>query len=99
MSDYDGLHLCEACEDAYTTGRLCRSCNDQYMIDNWEADQGGDYHMNMDAICPDCGAQFDASEPLPLTGEGQVGIEVYQCGNCGHFIYKLTGDIEETEEE
>jgi len=38
MSDYDYLSVCEACGDAYTLGRLCRSCADQYMIDNAEAD-------------------------------------------------------------
>lgn len=34
MNDYDGLHLCEICEDAYTTGTLCTSCARQQMIDN-----------------------------------------------------------------
>jgi len=34
MSDYDGLHLCAECGDAYTTGTLCRSCAAQRAIDN-----------------------------------------------------------------
>jgi len=99
MAYWDGLHLCEACGDAYTTGQLCRTCHEQYMMDNYEAELRGDYQVNTDAICPDCGAQFDASEPLPLSGDDQVGIEVYQCGNCGHFIYKFTWDIEENDRE
>lgn len=33
MSDFDGLRLCENCGDAYTLGRLCRSCREQEMID------------------------------------------------------------------
>lgn len=29
----DGLNLCEVCGDAYTRGRLCRSCAEQKAID------------------------------------------------------------------
>lgn len=32
-ADYDGIKLCEKCGE-YTTGRLCRSCAEQEMIDN-----------------------------------------------------------------
>lgn len=32
--DYDGLHLCAGCGDAYTTGKYCRSCAEQIAIDN-----------------------------------------------------------------
>ena len=31
----DGINLCEKCCN-YTTGRLCRSCREQEMIDNAE---------------------------------------------------------------
>lgn len=31
--DFDGLYLCEVCGDAYTRGRLCRSCAEQKAID------------------------------------------------------------------
>jgi len=37
MSDYDGLHVCEVCGDAYTTGRLCTNCAHQKMIDDAES--------------------------------------------------------------
>lgn len=30
---FDGLHLCENCHDAYTTGRLCVNCAQQEAID------------------------------------------------------------------
>lgn len=33
MYDGDGINLCEKCGN-YTTGRLCRSCQEQEMIDN-----------------------------------------------------------------
>lgn len=32
-AEYDGIKLCEKCGE-YTTGRLCRSCAKQEMIDN-----------------------------------------------------------------
>lgn len=37
MSGYDGLRHCDKC-DNYTTGRLCRSCAEQEMIDGTYAD-------------------------------------------------------------
>lgn len=33
MMEYDGIKLCEKCGE-YTTGRLCRSCAFQEMIDS-----------------------------------------------------------------
>jgi len=34
FGDWDGLNLCETCQDQYTTGRLCNTCAQQEMIDN-----------------------------------------------------------------
>ena len=33
LDDGDGIRRCEKCSE-YTTGRLCRSCAEQEMIDN-----------------------------------------------------------------
>jgi len=52
--------------------------------------------MNPEAICPDCGAQFDTTEEIniPLSP-----LRVWQCGNCGHFIYQYWSDEIDEEEE
>lgn len=55
--------------------------------------------MNTDAICPDCGAQFDTSEPMLLAQGEEVAILVYKCDNCGHFVYELADDHEENDPE
>jgi hypothetical protein len=34
LDEFDGLKICENCQDAYTRGRLCRLCAEQEAIDN-----------------------------------------------------------------
>ena len=43
----DQLNLCANCGDAYTLGRLCRSCAEQEAIDN--DNYAGGYDMEEDA--------------------------------------------------
>jgi len=52
--------------------------------------------MNTDAICPDCGAQFDTSVEYNVPWSA---LKIYRCGNCGHFIYRFEYDEDEIEEE
>jgi len=52
--------------------------------------------MTPDAICPDCGAQFDTS--IEYNVPWSI-LKIYRCGNCGHFIYRFDHDEDEDEWE
>jgi len=44
--------------------------------------------MNTNALCPDCGGEFDTTEPVAHL----PGIIVFKCPECGHLIYQLEWD-------
>jgi len=78
MSDYDGLHLCLDCGDAYTTGDYCTSCAHQRMIDS----DPGPYDGGMED-------EYDDREPCEKWGhkwsEPDGNGTVY-CDRCGETI-------------
>lgn len=57
MSDWDGLRSCVQCGND-TTGRLCTSCAQQEMIDEYDGDydSGGDWFEEQEKrACKACG--------------------------------------------
>jgi len=52
--------------------------------------------MNTDALCPDCGAQFDTTVEYNVFWSA---LKIYRCGNCGNFIYRFEYDEDEPEDE
>lgn len=80
MSDWDGLHGCTICGND-TTGRLCRSCAEQEMIDNG-ADVPDDYipepppddRTREEALIDEMAAM--AEHIIRLAEYGQAAIEV-----------------------
>jgi hypothetical protein len=79
MDGWDGIKLCEKCGE-YTTGRLCRACQEQEMIDNalppddvgmyqddewWDEDDPDDY---------DDWDDYEEPEPRPLTVLERFGV-------------------------
>jgi len=74
MNDYDGLNLCAACGDAYTTGTLCTSCAHQQMIDN------ADLSMVYDALHYDPVYGYDDDDDFDADDFG-VDYETWQGDN------------------
>lgn len=74
LDTFDGLRLCLNCEDQYTTGILCTSCNHQFMIDRAEGFKGTaeEWCRRYEEPCP--------HDWVPFTLEGESG---YQCSICG----------------
>lgn len=71
MSDYDGLHLCEDCGDAYTLGRFCTSCAQQRSIDATESV----FFYPEDEVDPCADGDHDWVE----VNDGMC----YECRRCG----------------
>jgi len=90
MDGSDGIKVCEKCGE-YTTGRLCRSCQEQEMIDNDDSDlYDGDFVADFN--CPKC----ESGNVIWIGGDNVVNVngllftrvDFYRCNDCGHkFSY------------
>jgi predicted RNA-binding Zn-ribbon protein involved in translation (DUF1610 family) len=53
--------------------------------------------MDDKALCPDCGSEFDPTNPMMIQGDSSFAMKVFKCPKCGHFIYQMVQSDEDNE--